>query len=148
MNDYNEAFISKLYTTRDIRFAHKRILDVWPRLKADFGMDTKLTLEISCTYRSPQAQNDIYQIGRTKPGSIVTNIDGLTKFSKHNYFPSLAIDVFVTMAGKVAAIWDPKVFDPLGELAEKYGLIWGGNWKDFVDKPHIELPDSYLTEKR
>jgi hypothetical protein len=44
-------------------------------------------------YRSPEEQNDLYQIGRTKPGTKVTNIDGYTKKSKHNYYPSRAVDV-------------------------------------------------------
>lgn len=44
-------------------------------------------------HRSPEEQNDLYQIGRTKPGAKVTNIDGYTKKSKHNYYPSKAVDV-------------------------------------------------------
>lgn len=39
-------------------------------------------------YRSPDEQNELYQIGRTKPGTKVTNIDGYTKMSMHNYYPS------------------------------------------------------------
>lgn len=28
-----------------------------------------------------------------------------------------------------------------GELAESYGLTWGGRWTSIVDRPHVELPD-------
>src|SRR3990167_11487713 len=133
-----DEFIKKVYSSRDIRLAHPDWLKIWPALKDDFGMETGLALEISCTFRSCVAQYDLYQMGRTKPGKIVTHFDGLTRLSVHNIFPSKAIDVYIHQAGKVLAIWDFDAFEPLKNLADKYSLIWGGNWKKFADRPHLE----------
>lgn len=44
-------------------------------------------------HRTPTEQYELYQLGRTKPGDKVTNIDGYNKKSKHNFKPSLAVDV-------------------------------------------------------
>ncbi len=100
---------------------------------------------IDCTvisgYRSPEEQNKLYQQGRTEPGNIVTNIDGYTKKSKHNYSPSLAVDVvpypidwndidkFKTLAISVKTIADQL----------NIGLTWGGDWSRFRDYPHYQL---------
>jgi len=27
----------------------------------------------------------------------------------------------------------------IGKLGKKQGLVWGGNWKTIVDKPHFQL---------
>ena len=83
------------------------------------------------------AQHDLYQLGRTKPGKILTYKDGKEKLSVHNIFPSKAIDVFILLAGK--AVWDDKYFDPLGDIARELDLIWGGDFRTLIDKPHLEL---------
>ena len=52
-------------------------------------------------HRSPSEQFELFKKGRElqsdgtwkKVGSVVTNIDGKSKKSKHNYLPSLAVDV-------------------------------------------------------
>jgi len=44
-------------------------------------------------YRTPARQAFLYMQGRTRPGPIVTNVDGVNKKSAHNYDPSLAIHV-------------------------------------------------------
>jgi len=94
-------------------------------------------LVITCTWRSEQEQQVLYAQGRTKPGQIVTQIDGVTKKSNHNYKPSRAIDVCVTVGGK--AVWTPAEYWDIGPLAEKHGLVWGGSWPHFKDYPHLEL---------
>lgn len=96
------------------------------------------SLLITCSYRSPAEQQRLYAQGRTTPGQIVTQIDGVTKLSNHNHKPARALDVCVLVGGKVS--WDPAEYEPLGPLALKYGLIWGGNWPHFKDYPHLELP--------
>lgn len=133
-------FTKNVYTSRDIRLADKKFLEIWPDFKAEFGIETGFGLEISCTYRSPKAQNDLYQLGRTQWGNIVTHLDGYKKLSKHNIFPSKAIDVYVHFAGK--AVWDHQFYKPLDFISKKYGLEWGGNWEKFKDMPHLEIPDS------
>ncbi len=133
-------FTKNIYSSRDLRLAHKDFLMIWPKLKEEFGLDTGFCLEISCTYRSPKAQMDVYKLGREMPGRKVTDCDGWKKLSKHNKFPSEAIDVWCHLGGKQLAIWDYDVFHHLGPICKQMGLIWGGNFK-IVDPCHIELPE-------
>lgn len=105
----------------------------------DFKEQTGHDLILTCVYRSPEEQADLYAQGRTKPGQIVTQLNGTPKQrSKHNLRPARAVDVAVTIAGKIS--WDNALYAPLGPLAKRYGLVWGGDWTGFVDRPHLELP--------
>lgn len=101
-------------------------------------------------HRTVAEQNALFQLGRTRPGKRVTNIDGVTKKSRHNYTPSLAIDV--APASVVATgVWreTPAVlaqFDEIGRtaqaVAKELGVAdfeWGGAWKRFKDRPHHQL---------
>ena len=138
--DIESEFTSKTYTSRDLRLSDPKWLEIWPQIRDDYGCETGLCLEISCTYRSPKAQNDIWKMAATK-GIWLTDFDGIEKLSVHNIFPSKALDVYPHMAGKIMPIWDIDVFEPIGKLAEKYGLRWGGNWSGKKkDRPHLELP--------
>jgi peptidoglycan L-alanyl-D-glutamate endopeptidase CwlK len=100
---------------------------------------------IYMTYRSPEEQNELYAKGRTKPGKIVTNAKGGQ--SDHNFTldgkpASKAFDAVPLrkIEGKNRAVWnDPKLWALMGEVAERIGLKWGGNWKNFVDKPHFYI---------
>jgi len=96
------------------------------------------TLTVTATWRSPAEQKILYAQGRTTPGSIVTNVDGVTKLSNHNYSPSRALDFAVLIGGKIT--WDEKEYLPVGKIATEHGLAWGGNWRHFKDLPHLELP--------
>ena len=97
-------------------------------------------LILTCTYRDTDEQNRLYQQGRTRPGKIVTNIDGIKKKSMHNYKPARAFDFAVKTGGKVE--WEEKYYDSCwlffrqAKLTEK--ISWGRNWKNFKDHPHIE----------
>ena len=37
-------------------------------------------------------------------------------------------------------IWEKSDWEYLGNVAEECGAVWGGNFKKFPDKPHVELP--------
>lgn len=105
-------------------------------------------LVVTATYRSPEEQQALYRIGRMEqaPGvwildkdpktQIVTQLDGTVRASKHNVNPARALDFFVELFGKPS--WDPAQFAPIGELAKKAGLAWGGDFS-FRDYGHIEL---------
>ena len=108
-------------------------------LLADFRDQTGHDLLLTCTERTVEEQAALYAKGRTAPGGIVTQLDGTIRKSKHNAHPARAVDVAVVINGKVS--WDPAQYAPLGPLAERYGLIWGGTWDTFKDYPHLELPD-------
>lgn len=91
--------------------------------------------------RTVAEQQALYAQGRTKPGAIVTNKDGVNKKSKHNYLPSLAIDI---------APWpidwnDIERFKELSEVVKKaakdmgVAIQWGGDWETLKDWPHWEI---------
>lgn len=109
-------------------------------------------------HRSVERQKELYAQGRTKPGSIVTWIDGVTKLGKHNIKPSMAVDIFAFIEGK--AVWHGETISYLmgiikatSEVLLEEGLIshklrWGGNWdmdgeiltdQTADDRPHVEL---------
>ena len=111
---------------------------VYTCLLYDFRESTGNDLILTCTQRSVEEQQKLYALGRTVPGQRVTNVDGVRKLSNHNFTPARAVDVAVVVHGKVS--WSPADYAPLGELAKRYGLVWGGSWKSFRDYPNLELP--------
>ena len=96
---------------------------------------------VTCTYRPPEEQMALYLIGRDPkhPGKVVTTFDGVTSFSKHNAYPSKALDVAILVGGKVS--WALADYEAFGLLAETRRLAWGGRFKALVDGPHIETID-------
>ena len=95
--------------------------------------------------RSAERQQALYAQGRTKPGKIVTNCDGVVKKSNHQ-----AKDDGFGHAVDCAFLDDPHTprdetydesmpWNAYGALAEAVGLAWGGRWKDPYDRPHVEL---------
>jgi peptidoglycan L-alanyl-D-glutamate endopeptidase CwlK len=106
---------------------------------------------ITQAYRSKAEQDKLYAQGRTIPGKIVTNAKGGT--SMHNY--GLAIDFCLVDPTGKKATWDIKTdFDKDGQAdwlevvkeAKKLGFAWGGDFKTFVDYPHLQMLGG-LTEK-
>lgn len=84
-------------------------------------------------FRTKEYQNELYAKGRTKPGRVVTGVKG--GYSYHNY--GLAVDFVPLINGKCA--WNRNdLFMLVGQEAQKLGFTWGGSWKKFVDKPHLE----------
>lgn len=112
----------------------------------------KLTNGIQCrftqTLRTNKEQDELYAIGRTKPGKVVTWAKGGDSY--HNY--GLAIDICLLIDlngdGIKEASWDTlKDFDgdhqsdwrEIVEVFLKYGWEWGGNWnKPKTDTPHFQ----------
>lgn len=126
--------------SRDLAHCEPDLVRRYLLLKADFAMQTGRQLFETTTWRSQERQASLYAQGRTMPGKKVTNIDGVTSRSRHNFYPSQAIDVCVDSdpgPGK-HAVWDEASYEPLRELCTKHGLIWGGTFKSLKDYPHIE----------
>ena len=94
---------------------------------ADCGIRVVLTWG----YRSIESQNQLYAKGRTAQGSIVTNARG--GYSWHNF--GLAADYAFVIDGKVT--WKGP-WDLFGKVARQCGLEWGGDWKKFTDRPHVQ----------
>jgi peptidoglycan L-alanyl-D-glutamate endopeptidase CwlK len=118
------------------------------RSPLDFG--------ISEGHRSLERQKELYDQGKSK-------IDGISKKGKHNYSPSLAVDVYIyhpdletrkklaydvpslcIIAGVITSC--AKELEEKGDI--KHSIRWGGNWdndnvilydQSFDDLPHFEL---------
>ena len=91
--------------------------------------------------RTLAQQQALYAKGRTAPGKIVTKADGVRAKSNHQVKGDgfgHAVDCCFLVDGK--ATWEGP-WDLYGAMARSLGLTWGGDWKRFVDRPHIELPE-------
>ena len=90
--------------------------------------------------RTTARQQALYAQGRTRPGKIVTNADGVRRTSMHQRQHTgyaHAVDLAWIVDARVT--WDGP-WALLGELARAEGLVWGGDWTSFRDQPHVELP--------
>jgi peptidoglycan L-alanyl-D-glutamate endopeptidase CwlK len=99
-------------------------------------------------HRSDERQAQLYSEGKTK-------IDGTTKKGKHNYFPSLAMDLLPYPAEvNGVGVWkDKQRFCVLAGLIyaaaslEGVKITWGADWdgdgnnadSKFLDMPHFEI---------
>lgn len=93
---------------------------------------------IVCTYRSLEEQAELYEVGRSKPGNILTWI----KEGMHNQQPALAVDIAFNIpkaeGGPYARV---DLFEKFAELIKVYGVKWGGDWTGGkIDRPHFEAP--------
>jgi len=103
--------------------------------------------EVTHGVRTIEEQQALYALGRTKPGKIVTQCDGIEKKSKHQRDSpkeyGKAVDIVAWVDGKVS--WDmahyKQIADHLLAVAKEKGvkLVWGGNFKKFKDGPHFEI---------
>ena len=117
----------------DMTLLHPRLASALKSLEAQCAA-RGLEIGFSTGYRSAAEQDALYSQGRTAPGSIVTNARG--GYSQHNW--GIAADFFQNIKGRE---WEEWFFDTVGPMAESLGLGWGGRWTDFVDRPHLYLPD-------
>jgi peptidoglycan L-alanyl-D-glutamate endopeptidase CwlK len=88
--------------------------------------------------RTIQQQQDLYAQGRTRPGKIVTQCDGVV--NKSNHQSGRAVDCTFLLDGRPH--WPEKApWRLYGEIAKALGFAWGGDWPSRkIDRPHIELP--------
>lgn len=93
------------------------------------------------TERTLAEQIALYAEGRTAPGFIVTNADGVKKRSNHQRHTDgfvHACDCAFIIDGNPS--WDLRLpWKTYGALAVTLGLTWGGSWKSLIDLPHIEV---------
>jgi peptidoglycan L-alanyl-D-glutamate endopeptidase CwlK len=92
-------------------------------------------LHVACSTRGRRAQDAALEGGKSKAayGS-----------SPHNYFPSMALDLFFQINGEYALIWSRLVAIAKRKPKE---IIWGADWNDngrsdderFKDSPHFEV---------
>ena len=112
---------------------------------------TNVDFGIAEGHRSIEKQKQYFKEGKSK-------IDGVNKKGKHNYNPSLAVDIYPYFDN--GAKWDNEhlsylsgIIHAVSEMLFADGKIshkvrWGGNWdmdgiilidQSFDDRPHFEL---------
>lgn len=105
-------------------------------------------------HRSVDEQKAAYAAKRSK-------LDGVRKFSLHNYLPSLAADlwVYTNSDDDDSILYEgrpskkeglslqllqkgslKRYYIPLGALAREAGLEAGALWRTFRDGPHVQVP--------
>lgn len=95
----------------------------------------------TCTYRPQSEQDELYAIGRTRPGTKVT----WTRTSRHSEklggFPASSAWDFVPLVnGKPSWKETDPAWEACGVEAELLGLEWGGRWGARKrDMPHIQM---------
>jgi len=114
-------------------------------LCADRGVD----LLIYCTLRSNAEQDDLYTIGRTKPGKIVTNARaGESAHNPNKLGQASAYDCVPLVAGK--AMWDSK--NPAWGIVilsgEEAGLAASARWSGKLkEQAHFQDPSWKKRDK-
>jgi len=122
--------------SRNIKDCDVRLEEAWN--KALELWDHPAVPFLTCTHRTNKEQEELYSIGRTKPGKKVTNAKAGQ--SKHNLMPSMAFDVaFKNPGGSLN--WDVKLFKMLADILKQVepAIVWGGGWSKFRDNPHYEI---------
>lgn len=90
-------------------------------------------MQMDLVYRTFAHQDQLYAQGRTEPGPRVTNARGGQSW--HNY--GLGADVVFSTANGQPSWPENGNWTRYGEIAESYGLTWGGRWRN-PDRPHVE----------
>lgn len=118
---------------------------VHPNLVRVVRLAITLSLQDFCVFdgaRTAAEQNALYQIGRTKPGKIVTDKDGYKNKSNHQITADgtgHAVDLVPWVGGR--ATWDDTwathyaVAVAMSEAAKAIGvrIKWGGNWYEAMN---------------
>src|SRR5262249_32326910 len=77
-------------------------------------------------------QDELYAIGRTRPGHIVTNARG--GYSNHNF--GIAWDIGIFEGTRY--VTESPLYDKAGRIGKSIGLEWGGEFNSIIDKPHFQ----------
>ena len=95
------------------------------------------------TLRTWDEQLHLYAKGRKRTAEgwvVVDRTQVVTRAqpgqSAHNY--GAAFDICVV--GHDPYPEDPELWNAYGAAGEAVGLVWGGRWRNMVDRPHFENP--------
>lgn len=90
--------------------------------------------------RTTARQQDLWAQGRSRPGKIVTQRDGVLKLSAHQLGHAVDCAFFDDPRTPRDETWDEKKpWAVYGAMAEAEGLVWGGRWTTLHDLPHVEM---------
>ena len=133
---------------------HPKLIELMKKAISNSPYDFKIVQGL----RTAAYQNELYQQGRTRPGKIVTKLDGYNKKSNHQAKSDgygHAVDIAVCgqydqNGNYVKYTTDAEMFDNkklveisrhVKAVAKEMGMEieWGGDWKTLYDTPHYEL---------
>jgi len=119
---------------------YPRFLEKLKDVQKEFNEQTGHRILIHETYRLPERQQWLYELGRTRKGRVVTN----TLASTH--FLGLSCD-FVGDISPAPGIQGPYDIDwnKLGAIVLSKGLVWGGNFKS-RDMVYVEMRGPYTVK--
>jgi peptidoglycan L-alanyl-D-glutamate endopeptidase CwlK len=129
-----------------------RIQDLHPSIQPMVGQTLDnaaadgIQLVVTQGLRTMEEQQALYDQGRTAPGKIVTNAKPGSSW--HNF--GLAFDVAIVDAnGNPSWPEDNALWARVGAAGKAAGLVWGGDFTQFVDRPHFEYhPGLTLSDAR
>ncbi|MBV9673136.1 MAG: M15 family metallopeptidase [Verrucomicrobia bacterium] len=132
-----ESNIQTLHPTAQLK-ARIFLRDVTAKLAAN-----SLAFKIISGTRTYEEQNELYALGRTRPGKIVTKARG--GYSNHNF--GVAWDIGIFKNGEY--IEESELYKSAGVIGKQQGLEWGGDWESFQDEPHFQVvAETQLSEIR
>lgn len=117
---------------RGIEHLHPQVRDLAERLINECKKQN-IPILITETLRSKSEQDGFYAQGRTKTGSIVTNV----RYPHSMHCWGLAFDFCKNVRGQEYS--DAAFFLKVGRIGKSLGLTWGGDWTNFPDRPHLQL---------
>ena len=158
-NIEGDANLKKKYVLSDVSIekmkgVHPKLIELMKKAISNSPYDFKIIQGL----RTAAYQNELYQQGRTKPGKVVTKLDGYNRKSNHQAKADgygHAVDIAVCgqydqNGNYVKCTTDAEMFDNkklveiskhIKAVAKDMGLeiVWGGEWKTLYDTPHYEL---------
>ena len=118
------------------------------KLMTEAIKDSTIDFTITDGGRTVAMQQALYAKGRTKPGGVVTNADGIKNKSNHQaksdgYFH--AVDLYPYVNGAID--FNDKanrltiIANHIKATAKRLGIkvTWGGDFKSILDRPHFEV---------
>lgn len=137
--------------SRILRDAHPKLQNAYKIAKGLFEhYNSNLEVILTCTYRSVDEQTKLYNqpfdgIDNDKDGLIDERDEKVTNAkagqSKHNAYPSLAIDIAFKNRETGELDWNLTHFKTFYDYikAVDKDIKWGGLFKNFHDAPHFEI---------
>lgn len=117
--------------SRDRSLLHPVVRAAVARLEEACAQQGLRLLITDCT-RTMAEQEALYAKGRTQPGGIVTN----ARYPKSAHNWGVAVDFCQGIRGQEYS--DPVFFQNVATIAKRMGFTWGGDWRNFPDRPHLE----------
>jgi len=117
-----------------VKSLHPKVIDDFRNFITDAENALGIVIRVSQGYRSFEEQAELYALGRTKAGKIVTKAKPGSSY--HQY--GLAVDLVELVKNGKELDWNYDM-SKLVPYADKYQIAWGGNWSGgFKDYPHFE----------